>query len=63
MYLAIAFPNFVQIFTSFATRHFFHIRHGWSPEAFNFELRRENRVKSKENVTESGWWVQMKMLL
>jgi len=21
------------------------------------------RVKSKENVTESGWWVQMKMLL
>jgi len=23
----------------------------------------EGRVKSKENVTESGWWVQMKMLL
>jgi len=47
MYLAIAFPNFVQIFTSFATRHFFHIRHGWSPEAFNFELRRENLTPEK----------------
>jgi len=23
----------------------------------------QHRVKSKENVTESGWWVQMKMLL